>query len=49
MESISVFFDVTQVVDFQSKNDDCNKTQVMWDVIQIFFGSSLKVTSTTKR
>ena len=41
MWSISVFLDITKIADFRLKNADVNRTQGVWHVIYIFFGSSL--------
>ena len=38
---ISVFLDITKVVDFQWKNVDVSRTQEVCHVIYILFGSSL--------
>ena len=41
MQSISEFFYITKVPDFQWKNADISRTQEVCHVIYIFFGSSL--------
>ena len=41
MQSISVSLDKTKVADFRLKNADISRTQVVFHVIYIFFGSSL--------
>ena len=41
MQSISVFLDITEVVDFSWKNADVSRTQGVCHMIHIFFGSSL--------
>ena len=39
MQFICVFLDITKVADFQWENDDVSRTQEVYDVIYIFFGS----------
>ena len=41
MQSISVFLNITRVVDFQWKNVDVSRTQAVCHVVYIFFESSL--------
>ena len=41
MQYISVFLDVTKVVDFRIKNADASRTQGVCQVTYIFFGSFL--------
>ena len=41
MQFISVFLDITKDADFRLKNTDVSRTQGVYHVIYIFFGSSL--------
>ena len=41
MQSISVFLEVTKVVAFLGKNADVSRTQEVYHVVYMFFGSSL--------
>ena len=41
MQSISVIRDITKFADFQGKNTDVSRTQGVYHVIHICFGSSL--------
>ena len=41
MQSISVFFDIGKLADFQWKTADVRRTQMVCHVIHIFCGSSL--------
>ena len=41
MQSILVFPDIQKIVDFQRRDTDVSRTQVMCHVIYIFFGSSI--------
>ena len=41
MQSIAVFLDIEKLADFQWKNADVNRTQVVCHVIYVFSGSSL--------
>ena len=41
MQSIPVFPDMTKVADFRWKNADVSRTQKVYHVIYLFFGSSL--------
>ena len=40
MQSISVFLDIAKFSNFQWKNADVSRTQSLFHVIDIFFGSS---------
>ena len=40
-QSIPVFLDITKTADLRLKNTDVSRTQGMFHVIYIFFGSSL--------
>ena len=41
MQTITVFLDVTKITDLQWKNVDVSRTQVLFHMIYMFFGSSL--------
>ena len=41
MRSISVFLDIAKYADFRGENADVSRTQEVYLVIHIFFGSSL--------
>ena len=41
MQSKSVFLDKAKFADFQWKNADVRRTQTVYHVIHMFFGSSL--------
>ena len=41
MQSISVFLDIEKFAEFRQKNADVSRTQEVYHVIHIFFGSSL--------
>ena len=41
MQSISVFLDIAKFADFRLKNADFSEIQVLFHVINIFFGFSL--------
>ena len=41
MQSVSVFLDITKFADFWLKNADVSRTQRVYHMIYIFFGSSL--------
>ena len=41
MQSISLFLDIAKCANFQWKNTNVSKTQVVCHVIYILFGSSL--------
>ena len=41
MQSIPVFPDIQKIADFQRRDTDASRTQVMCHVICIFFGSSI--------
>ena len=41
MQSISVFLEVTKVIAFLGKNADVSRTQEVYHVVYMFFGSSL--------
>ena len=43
MQFVSVFLDITKVLDFQLKNVDVSRTQGVWHVIYMLFGSSLNL------
>ena len=42
MEFLSVFPGIIKIADFQWKNADFSRTQVVYHVIYTFFGSSLR-------
>ena len=41
MQSLSVFLNQTEVVDFQGENADVSRAEGVFHMIYIFFGSSL--------
>ena len=43
MQSISVFPDILKTADFQSKNADVSRTQGVFHVTYVFFGSFLDI------
>ena len=43
MKSISAFIDIAKIVDFRSKNADVRRTEGVYHVIHITFGSLGKV------
>ena len=41
MQSISVFLDIAKFANFRGKNADVSRTERVYHVVHIFFGSSL--------
>ena len=41
MQSVFVFLGIAKFADFRKKNADVSRTQVVFHVIDIFFGTSL--------